>query len=1075
MKYSVLGPLEVRDGGELIDLGSRKQRAVLALLLIQSGRVVSVDALIDGLWGEAAPPTAQGTLQAYISNLRKILEPGRGRGKAPAVLVSQSPGYMIHLEPDDLDAARFETLAGEGDESLAAGRFEEARARLDEAFVLWRGAPYGDFAFEPFAQEEIARLEELRLTALEDRVEAELALGRHRLLIGELRRLVDQEPLRERLRGDLALALYRDARQADALATLREGREYLAEELGIDPGPELRDLEDRMLRQDAALDWTPPPSQRREIGEQRGLVGRQAELDVLFRAAQSVRSGRGRVLLIAGDPGIGKTTLLEEFSTLDSGLSLHWGYCYEGEGAPPFWPWRRVLQSLSRVTSTSEIVDAAGQRAADLVQLLPELAALAPGEVHDVVPDPEEARFRLYVGVASLLTQLARSNPLMIVLDDLHWSDSASLRLLEFVAKEIREAHILIAATYRDVEVAPEHPLSPTLASLARLPMVERVMLRGFSPEEVSSYVVSVIGSTPAEAFAEELHARTGGNPFFLAETMRLVEDDASAEDAAIESVVGVPANVRDVILTRLGALPSEAQRLLEQAAVLGRLFDVQVLAALEGADEGDVLDSLTPAVKARLILATDPIAGAYRFSHALVRDALYEELTPGIKARLHLRAGEVLEGLRGSTSAHAAQIASHFYEAGVLGAPDKAVRYGTIAADHAVSQLAYEDAERLYRAALRFVDRMPVGQERDLAELRLRQGLGNVLITIRGYTSPEIAPGLERIRRLTDDIGDDRQRAAALWGSVTFHATLPRMEVALSLSEDLLTLGDRSDDRSVKWVAHTARGRCCWQAGRLTEAREHFDSALRLVDSVDASFTAPMLPEQDAETYCKTVLAEVMWLQGDVDAAWRLGEEQLQRARKRGHPMPYVVALGTCSILGAYEDDVTNVKTWIGELIEISEDKGFLWYGLAGHVLSGWATAREGDPTAGFNEIDPALAAIESSGSLMITGMVQPLLAATRLDAGEPEEALALVERGLAVADQTGHTYHVAELYRIRGEALQILRPDDRTGPEASLLTALEVARSQNAGIFEARTQESLARWRSRAASLEISSARKR
>jgi DNA-binding SARP family transcriptional activator len=1075
VRYSVLGPLEVRDGERLLNLGSRKQRAVLALLLIQAGSVVSVDALIDGLWGESAPATAQGTLQAYISNLRKILEPSRAPGEPPAVLVSRPPGYVIDVAPDALDASRFEGLAARGGELLRAGRADEARAVLNEALALWRGAAYGDLAFEPFAQEEIARLEELRLNTLEDKVEAELALGRHRTLIGELRRLVEKEPLRERLRGNLALALYRDARQADALATLRGGREYLADELGIDPGPELRDLEDRMLRQDTTLEWRPLPSQSYEVGEQQGLVGRRAELDVLSRAAHSARSGRGRVLLIAGDPGIGKTTLLEEFSTWEHGLSIHWGYCHEGEGAPPFWPWRQILESLVSETSPGAVLGAAGARSADLLQVLPELATDAADEARDVVPNPEEARFRLYVAVASVLTQLARNRPLMIVLDDLHWSDSATLRLLEFVAKKIRQGHILIVATYRDIEVGPDHQLSPALASLARLPMVERVTLDGFSPQEVSSYVLSVTGSAPAEAFVDELHSRTGGNPFFLAEVLRLVEGAVKPEEVAIESIARVPANVRDVILARVGTLPPEAQRFLEEAAVLGRAFDVQALAALESVDEGEVLDALTPAVKARLIVATDPIAGDYRFSHALVRDALYEELTPGIKARLHLSWGEVLEALRASDPAHAAQIAAHYYQAGVLGAADKAVRYGTIAADHAVAQLAYEDAERLYRSALRFVDRMSRGRERDAAELRLRQGLNNVLVMIRGYTAPEIAPGLERIRELTDEVGDERQRASALWGSVSFHAVLPEMNVALGLSDDLLQLAVESDDPSVKWVAHTARGRCCWQIGSLAEARRHFDLALGLVDSVDAGFIAPMLPEQDAETYCKTVLAEVMWLQGDTDAAWKIVDEQLQRAKARGHPLPYVVALGTCSILAAYEGNVGEVKTRIEELIEIGERKGFPWYRLAGSALRGWAVAHEGDPAAGLDEMVAAMAAIEASGSRMITGMVQPLLAATQLDSGHPEEALRLVDRGLAIADETGHGYHIAELYRLRGEALQIVRPGDHGDIEAALNKALQVAREQGAGTFEARAQASLIKWEESLGSARTSSSKER
>jgi DNA-binding SARP family transcriptional activator len=1055
LKYGVLGPLEVRDGERTIDLGSRKQRAVLALLLIHARRVVSVDALIDGLWGEAPPATAQGTLQAYISNLRKILEPERSRGEAPAVVVSQPPGYMIDVPEEDLDASLYESLAARGSALSGEGRFEKALKVLDDALALWRGPAYGDFTFEPFAREEIARLEELLMNVVENKVEAELALGRHRMLIGELRRWVEKEPLRERLRADLAIALYRDARQAEALATLREGREYLADELGIDPGPQLRDLEERMLNQDPALQWIAPPEQAMQVEDEQGLVGRRPELEVLSRAAQSARAGRGRILLIAGEPGIGKTALVEEFSEWDHGLKVRWGHCYEGEGAPPFWPWRQILEAVIESESPGAALDALGVRSADLVQLVPQLAPQEHETVREAAGDAEEARFRLYVAVASVLKAVAATHPLMIVLDDLHWSDSASLRLLDFVAKEIRRAHVLIVATYRDAEVEPDDPLGSVLASLARLPVVERVMLEGFDTDEVGSYIRSVIGSTPSGGLVEELHARTGGNPFFLSELLRLWQADGP-EDERTQTIGGVPANIRDVILKRVGSLPPPTQRLLEQATVLGRLFDVEVLAALGETDEGETLDGMTPAVRSRLLIATDPLAGRYGFSHALVRDAIYEELMPGIRARLHLRAGEVLEELRGADPSQSADIAAHFSRATILGAADKAVNYGAMAADHAVSQLAYEDAEQQYRSALRSLERMRPGRERAVAELRLRQSLSNLLTLTRGYTSPEIAPTLERIRDLTDEVGDVRQRATALWASVTFYTALPDMNAALALSNALLQLAADSGDPSVEMLAHMARGRCGWQTGTLEEARHHLDLGVSLLDSIDQDFIVPMVAERDPETYCSNVLANVTWLQGDADEARAILEENLRRAKGHGHPLPHVTALGTCSLLGAYAGDASAVRPWIEELIEVSDRTGYPWYGLAGHALRGWAIASE-DPAAGLAEMEDAVVALEASGSLFITGLVQPLFAERQLAADRPAEALRAVERGVALAEETGHRCYLAELYRIRGEALQATDPTDEEAIERALHKALEVARDQGAGAFESRIQQTL------------------
>ena len=224
MQFRILGPLEVTEEGRHLDLGAPKQRALLAVLLISANRVVSLDRLIDQLWGEEPPPRATGSLQAYISNLRRVLEPSRAPGQPPRVLVTQPPGYLLRVDPGDLDAARFETGAAEGRRLLGEGRPAEARDLLQAALGLWRGAALADFAFEDFARAEATRLEELRLAAVEDRLQAELDLGQHAAAVAELEAGVMTHPLRERLWGLLMVALYRSGRQADALRAFQAAR-----------------------------------------------------------------------------------------------------------------------------------------------------------------------------------------------------------------------------------------------------------------------------------------------------------------------------------------------------------------------------------------------------------------------------------------------------------------------------------------------------------------------------------------------------------------------------------------------------------------------------------------------------------------------------------------------------------------------------------------------------------------------------------------------------------------------------------------------------------------------------------
>jgi DNA-binding SARP family transcriptional activator/class 3 adenylate cyclase len=259
VQFRILGPLEVlHDHGRPLVLGGAKQRALLAVLLLHAGQVVSADRLIDELWGEDPPQTARSVLQVYVANLRRILEPARPRRAAGGVLRTQAPGYLIDLGPDELDLVRFERLAAEGRTVLAAGDPAQAARLLGDAVGLWRGPVLADVTLAASGQGELVRLEERRLAALEDRIEAELALGRHGELVGELQALVAAQPLRERLHGQLMLALYRSGRQAEALAAYRQTRETLAEELGIDPSPALQELERAMLAQDPDLVPTAP-------------------------------------------------------------------------------------------------------------------------------------------------------------------------------------------------------------------------------------------------------------------------------------------------------------------------------------------------------------------------------------------------------------------------------------------------------------------------------------------------------------------------------------------------------------------------------------------------------------------------------------------------------------------------------------------------------------------------------------------------------------------------------------------------------------------------------------------------
>jgi DNA-binding SARP family transcriptional activator len=417
VELGLLGPFEVRREGSPIVLGGPKQRALLARLALQPNQVVSSERLVDELWGGNAPETASTALQVYVSQLRKALEPD---GPPYRVLETRSPGYVLRLEPESRDVDRFEALLTAG---RAAGSPAERAELLRSALALWRGEPLADLAYEPFVQAQAGPLEELRLCAFEERIDAELELGRHAELVGELEAHAVEHPLREPLRVKLMLALYRSGRQADALEVARDTRRLLSDELGLEPSPALQELERQILRHDPALVSSGRPGGRRSAG---AFVGHDEQFGLLLAGLDDALAGRGRLFLIEGAAGSGKTRLADEIASQGKrrGARVLWGRSWEAGDAPPYWPWVQALRGRG---------------------------PNAPAALDTIVGTPAgTGAFDLFDATVSFVAGLTCTGPLVIVLDDLHVADEGSLLLLEFVAAELALLPVLLLGLHRD-------------------------------------------------------------------------------------------------------------------------------------------------------------------------------------------------------------------------------------------------------------------------------------------------------------------------------------------------------------------------------------------------------------------------------------------------------------------------------------------------------------------------------------------------------------------------------------------------------------------------------------------------
>jgi len=761
LEIRVLGPVEVAWDGSLIDIGGVKARALVARLLVDRNIVVSADALADSLWGEQDGSNAgQIALRSTVSRLRKRI---RAAGGPEDVIVTRSPGYVLAIGPEVTDAHRFEQLVTAGRQALRDRRPADAARLFAEAESLWRGQAYWEVCDEPFARAEARRLDELRLSAVETRIDAELTLGGHAALAGELESLTSAHPLRERLWSQRMLALYRAGRQAEALRVFQELRRILVAELGIEPGHDVTWMEQAILTQDPALDFPVPPeggaAPRRAPGtaasgtrphgiraltlpEDTPFVGRARELAQLRGWWESVQTSEWRALLVNGDAGVGKTRLVAEFAgELEAeGVVVLWGRCDE-DPVMPFEPFAEVLGRYYETQSADRISAMPQWQLAELSGLVPRLREFA--RFSEEEGDPEVERYRFFVAVTETIKALVTSGKVLLVIDDAHWFDQPTLLLLRHVVRGVAGPGFGFLGTYADAEVRPEDPLWPVLADGRARNRVETVHLEGLDAHGVEE-LTKTWTKAPVE-MVPKLCELTDGNPLFLEELLRQFHEQTEMFDASGEPPVSAELTpteaIRELVARRVSRLPEDVIYLLQAAAVAGREFEAAIAAEAAGLTAGQMLDAFDRAERSRLLRRTDARNERYAFTHALVRDAIYDELLRGRRVRYHHRIATAIERAHtGDLDDFVNELAFHYS----MGAPvedvDKALHYCVAAGERAMQLLAFEEAVMHFSRGLEVVERLGSSQPGTRCDLLLalaeaqnragdRDGAGETLV----------------------------------------------------------------------------------------------------------------------------------------------------------------------------------------------------------------------------------------------------------------------------------------------------------------------------------------------------------
>jgi DNA-binding SARP family transcriptional activator/tetratricopeptide (TPR) repeat protein len=864
LRIRLIGEMALEiDGTPSPTPASRRARSLLAWLALHPGPHprAQVAALF---WPDVLDTSARTNLRSALLTLRTEL----GAAGARHLVTSRDAVGLPRGDEIWVDALEFEDQlrANRPEGALDLGE-QELLAGLDDEWV---------YAARDAHRERLG--EALRRLATAAEGGGDLAAA-----VRWARRLVALDPLSEEANRGLIRLLAAGGDRSAALAAFAKLRERLAGELRVAPSLETRRLIET-IRADHGVSSTsaaevraPRLPPRLAIRSGRPFVGREEPLEVLRAAWLAARDGGRRMMLITGEPGIGKTRLAAELAAFGHAkdATVLYGRCHL-EAVTPYEPFTEALRHYIASCPPDALGPLLGSGAGELARILPGLAERLPGLPPPMEGDPDGDRYRLFEAVASALATAAAAAGAVLVLDDLQWADRPTLLLLQHIVRASEPGQLLLLGTCRAAELAPGHSLAEALAELRGEGLADVIALEGLGEPELAELIAALTGKTATEAFTQAIRRETEGNPFFVEEVLRhLGESGALAGDEPTPSRVldqaGVPEGVKELIGRRLARLGERTNHVLVIAAVAGRGFDYDVLEPLAGLDEDELLASLEEAVRANVIIEEPGVADRFAFTHALVRETLYEALSGTRRIRLHRRIAEALETVHGADlESYLPDLAYHFGKAARGGEDaDKAVKYAGQAGEQALGLIAYEEAAGHYERALECLElKRPVD---DSVRCELLLGLGGAQVRAGWFT--ESRATFERAADIARGGGDHGRLARAALGAGGGEDRIPapwRVDDALvALLEEALESvdGDHDPGLQARLLARLAL-ELYWSEQRRERRDELSRRGLELARRAD---------DRAALGYCLVARRFAVW--GPDDLEQRLeGDSELQR-----------------------------------------------------------------------------------------------------------------------------------------------------------------------------------------------------
>jgi predicted ATPase/DNA-binding winged helix-turn-helix (wHTH) protein len=861
-------------------------------------------------------------------------------------------------------------------------------------------------------------------------------------------------------------------------------------EVGVLPAPE-------RLQSDSYLPPFPLDSAT-EIPDDPPLVGRDAELQHLSRCFEKIERGNRHTLFITGPPGIGKTAIVDAFLAEVGHNQRLWiaqGQCIEHYGAgESYLPVLDALYRLCRLPGGESLLSGLRRYAPMWLAQLPSL--LTPTERKDLRRELHgSSRERMLREMAEAIEVLTADAPLILVLEDLHWSDHATLDLLSFLARRRESARLLMLCVYRPEELARHsHPLKNLKHDLQTHRHCEELTITPLSPEMISSYLDARF---PRHTFplvlAAQLHRRTDGNPLFLVNMVdHLVARGAIASEEQLWRVQGAlediqtetPASIQQIVETQIDRLEPEERRILEVASVAGMDFSSAAVAAGMDADIAEVETYCEELARRGQFLRTydteewpdATVAARYEFMHSLYQQVWYERVSAGRRARLHQRIGERYENAYGNRVREiAAELAIHFEHGRDF---PRAIRYRYFAAENAARRFGYQEAITHLTKGLDLLSTQPATAERDQQEIILQCALGAACLAIHGFAAPEVGKAYARARSLCQQREATSILAPALHSLWFYYFVRAELATAKALAEQFGQLAQREQSPALQLEADRELGQTLYFLGALPQAREHLERNITRYDA-NKHDTHIFLYGQDPGVVSLAQNARTLCLLGYLDQAVQQAEAAITLAKKIEHPYSLALAQYHAAMVHHARRDVQRTRATVEASVALSPEHGLPYWLSLMQVLKGWTFAHQGDYETGIHMMQQGLLASQEAGATLNHPYSLVLLAEAYGTIGKIEQGLRLLgEAQQSVEWKVGYCYQ-AEMFRLQGElTLQQEAQDWKTQfssaqasvnsqassqvmleAEGYFLKALEVARGQQARLFELRAVVSLSR----------------